>query len=450
MRWLLLLHRWLGLAGGALLVVWCLSGFVMIYARYPALSESSRLARLEPISWQPIAADLSVALSERSRIESVAGRLVLLGRNGAVDLASGRALGRISPDSARLVAQRYSPRSTPRLLGLVESDQWTVSEAFAEARPLYRFALGDAARSELYVSSVSGQAVQLTTRAQRFWAWLGPIPHWLYLHQLRSHPVLWMRVVVATSLLGSFLTLTGLSLSAWSLARFGWRAALRPRSARAWHHASGVCFGSFALSWVVSGLLSVEPWGLFESQRLDLATMRGVQPAAEVALRGLRALPDALARSSDVSVAFTPLAGEVFFVGTRRDGRRERLCADGQRCPLRDADLRQLAARVAPGAAFVPLLAPDEYLGAEHGDGQFPMYRLRSGEHDVYLDGVSAEVALQSNRGSRASRAVASVHRLEISGWLSRRPLWDVLVLALLAGVSGSFLTGIWLGYFKR
>ena len=49
-RLLFLLHRYLGIAVGALMAVWCLSGVVMMYVTYPSLDENTRLQHLAPIS----------------------------------------------------------------------------------------------------------------------------------------------------------------------------------------------------------------------------------------------------------------------------------------------------------------------------------------------------------------------------------------------------------------
>ena len=68
--------------------------------------------------------------------------------------------------------------------------------------------------------------VQLTTRFQRFWGWLGAVPHWLYPTILRQDGALWSQVVICTSLIGCFLTVTGLWVG---IARL--RRRFRPRRA---------------------------------------------------------------------------------------------------------------------------------------------------------------------------------------------------------------------------
>ena len=50
-RWLFLLHRYLGIGVGALMVMWCVSGVVMMYVAYPQLDEEGRLRHLAPIAW---------------------------------------------------------------------------------------------------------------------------------------------------------------------------------------------------------------------------------------------------------------------------------------------------------------------------------------------------------------------------------------------------------------
>ena len=45
-RLLILVHRYLGIALGLLVVLWCLSAIVMMYVQFPDLSEQEYLAGL--------------------------------------------------------------------------------------------------------------------------------------------------------------------------------------------------------------------------------------------------------------------------------------------------------------------------------------------------------------------------------------------------------------------
>src|SRR5450631_2555981 len=203
-RWILLLHRYLGIAVGALMVMWCLSGVVMMYVSYPQLSENVRLKHLEPIAWHDCCKipDTLRADAHFSSIwiEMLAGRPVLFLREDSrpIDLLTGAWIENLSADQAAEVAKRFATSrspAAPHLLGLVDRDQWTVAGDFNAARPMFRFGLGDEAGTELYVSGLSGRAVQMTTARERFWNWLGAVPHWLYFTELRRHAGAWSQVM---------------------------------------------------------------------------------------------------------------------------------------------------------------------------------------------------------------------------------------------------------------
>src|SRR5262249_19723063 len=116
--------------------------------------------------------------------------------------------------AARTAAVFFAERSTSSTEMRVDSiqyDQWTVG-GFRGGRALWRGALSAAAETELYVSSHTGKVIQKTTQSTRFWGWLGAVPHWLYPTVLRHDPQLWTQVVIWTSVVGTFLTVTGLYL----------------------------------------------------------------------------------------------------------------------------------------------------------------------------------------------------------------------------------------------
>src|SRR5580704_19192231 len=94
-RSILLLHRYLGIAVGALMVMWCLSGVVMMYVGYPALGESVRLAHLQPMAWRDccnVADTLRAGFSPRHlSIEMLNGKPVLFSGEDSrpIDLSTG-------------------------------------------------------------------------------------------------------------------------------------------------------------------------------------------------------------------------------------------------------------------------------------------------------------------------------------------------------------------------
>jgi hypothetical protein len=49
---MVVLHRYLGVAVGLLMVMWFVSGIVMMYVGLPDVTEDERARTLEPIAWQ--------------------------------------------------------------------------------------------------------------------------------------------------------------------------------------------------------------------------------------------------------------------------------------------------------------------------------------------------------------------------------------------------------------
>src|SRR5262249_37845481 len=214
-RALVVLHRYLGVAVGLLMALWFVSGIVMMYVGFPRLTEAERLRTLSPVPWQAccrfgeeLPADDQPIV--RAQVESHLGepalRLRRVGaRDGLIDLARG-AFVAVDAETARRIALAAGPRSDEREAAIVAqeevaTDQWTVGRYFRD-RPLHRFDFDDPARTSLYVASTSGQVVLVTTATQRFWNWLGTIPHWLYFTSLRNDVALWSQVVIWASIVG--------------------------------------------------------------------------------------------------------------------------------------------------------------------------------------------------------------------------------------------------------
>jgi hypothetical protein len=475
-RWLLLLHRYLGIGVGLLMVMWCLSGVVMMYVSYPALAEAARIQRLAPIDWDGCCR-LPEALRTHPRplagaqIEMLAGHpaLRLEEQSQPIDLSTGSTIGEVSVAQATQVAKDFlgaahsgavSTRAGPRLLGLIDHDQWTVSGEFRRQRPLYRFALGDAAGTQLYISSVSGRAVQVTTSRERFWNWLGAVPHWLYFTELRRNAAAWSQVVIYTSLLGCFLTTIGLYLGVRQL-------LLQPRGRwspyvgfNLWHHVAGLVFGVFALTWVASGLLSMNPWGWLEGEGAEAEStiIHGSKLSTADLSNALQILSEA--RPKAVTMKAAPLNDRLFFVARAPGGETVRLDAAGSPAALNTADLAFLAratGRAAGGvaggaatAALELLQHEDDFYFSHHRQiATLPVYRqIAATGTRYYFDSVSGMLVAKQDSHAQAYRWLhEGLHRLDFAAALRSRPRWDALVLALMAGVTLVCMTGAYLGF---
>jgi hypothetical protein len=144
------------------------------------------------------------------------------------------------------------PGADRRPAETIDYDQWTVSGEFDSDRPLMRIALGDSAGTEIYVSAKSGLAVLTTTQNARLLNYVGSIPHWLYLTELRHHRHVWTVLMRALSLLGTIGAALGVLIG---VIRLG--AGSSYSGLQRWHHILGLILAPFILSWIFSGFLSM-------------------------------------------------------------------------------------------------------------------------------------------------------------------------------------------------
>jgi hypothetical protein len=273
MRALTLLHRWLAVPLAPLFAMWFASGIVMHLVPYPALSEAERVAGLAPIAIDRVTHGPRDAAAA-SGIADAARITLLQGADGPIYVVSGSgSLAALHADDlkpadvragelALAIATAHARRRGLDAAGatLVDSmrrDQWTVAGDLDPHRPLWRIALHDAAGTELYVSSVTGEVVRDTTRRERWWGYAGSVAHWLYPVALRAHPRAWTVTVWVVSALASIAAIAGLALG---VAMLGARRGGLTMSGRwhAWHHALGLLSAAFVLAWMVTGWLSVD------------------------------------------------------------------------------------------------------------------------------------------------------------------------------------------------
>jgi len=464
-RWLILGHRWLGIATGLFLAAWVLSGLVMLYVAFPALTEAERLSRLAPIAWDRVLLGPDAALA-RAGLAAEPGGLSLSMRAGTpvyqvttrdgarhpVSAETGAALGPIDAAAAR------APFGAGATVRAVTRDQWTVRDRYDPVRPFHVVALNDAAGTELYVSARTGAVVLDTTRRERLWNWLGAIPHWLYPTPLRARAELWRDAVLWVSGLATAGVLSGLALGIWRLRlrRPYASGAVTPyRGLARWHHLLGTLGGLSLLSFVASGWLSMNPNHWF-SPRTPPAALREAYagPPAPIAREALDALAlddltlDALARPGIVEVRFT-----------RVDGRNVQIAADarGHRAVApapTEATLRAAAARALPEArlaAAETLTAYDAYWYPHHDTRPLPVLRLRFDDPAATWLHVDPETGALLDRLDASGRLqrwlFEAPHRLDFGNLFQARPAWDA-VMWLLNGLGAAIaLSGVVLGW---
>lgn len=495
-RLIYLIHRWTGIGMCALMALWFVSGVVMLFVGYPKLTPAERLAALPPLPLSPplpqslslpagagccveparaVALSAAPAAVQTLTLTSIGGRPQYLllegdGRYTTVDAVSGARAYRADPGgppgaagtpAALAAAAMFKPGVGAHYAGLIAEDRWTHSRALNPHRPLHVVDLDDDASTRVYVSSATGQVVLDAPRAERYWNFVGAWLHWLYMVRQQHTDPLWSWTLIGLSAVGVLSAATGLVNGVWR-----WRFVGRYRSGQRtpyresymrWHHLLGLTFGVVLCTWVFSGLMSMNPLGIFSARgaRPNALAMQGGSPAS---LRLPQTVAQVLTRLRAESFAPRELEWKVFdgvpFILARDGGNDTRIVIAGQgrdgmrvlpfwpRAALERAATRLLPDRV---ASFEMLSRHDaQYYAREdasmYGGAERRLPALRAVFADreatwVYLDPGSGQIALSVDQTQRLGRWLFNfLHSWDLPVLLA--PAWprDMALVALSIG----------------
>lgn len=356
-RWILLGHRWLGIGTCLLFFLWFLSGVVMMYVGHPKLTWQERLEHLPPLeASQPLLspadafqrAGIQGTVTDLRLANARAGQPVYIARIRpdtrpapdapqpdprlvALDARTGALLPPTDPATALASAQAYleqaglshpsssgtppaaSPRQPspataqdtpgkPLYQGVTVEDAHTHSAAMDLHRPLHKVLLPDAEQTLLYISGTTGEVVRDAPRLERGFNYLGAWLHWLYL--FRDTAIDWTDLIIWLSVIGTVATLSGFlsGIIRWRFSRpyrSGSRSPFAPGALR-WHHILGLVFALTTFTWIFSGLMSMNPWDIFEADDSIIDARRISSP--DIQLSHATATPQALLASATMPV----------------------------------------------------------------------------------------------------------------------------------------------------
>lgn len=465
---IVLLHRWLGIACCLLFAMWFATGIVMHFVPFPALTEAERFAGLAPVDLGAVRMTAGAAVQASGVADATRVRLlqrpdgpvfVVEGpsRLDAVRAAHGGPAAVAASQQALAIARDHAerrglPAVRAEVVALADHDQWSVPNGFDRHRPLFRIALGDAAGTEIYVSSVTGDVVLDTTRRERGWTYVGSVSHWIYPTVLRSHWAVWDRVVWWVSLLALTVAMLGAVLGVARIRRRGNRAVSPYRGWHALHHLLGLAATSFVLSWSFSGWLSMDHGRLFS---------RGEPTPAQAAV--LNAAPD-WTSAPDVAgeQPRLPLAREIeWFAFDGAVYRRDRVTLTNQVLigavgPPRDQrggaldlpELQGLARRLDPDCDAPARLAGDDDYPIRASVPETPVYRIRCGRIWFDISAADGRLLQWLDPSRRAYRWLyQALHTLDFPA-LAARPFLREVVIVGLCGLGLAFsVTGIVIGW---
>ena len=307
--------------------------------------------------------------------------------------------------------------------------------------------------------------LQQTRGSERAWNYIGAVAHWIYPTILRQHWALWDQLVWLLSLFGVITVGAGLGIG---VVRFRQaRQSLRKRALSPfsgwlrWHHLLGLISGVIVFTWMFSGWLSMDHGRLFSNpdptakqiqdfqgvslkhiaEDMTVSALRTIGAARELEFLAVNGQPLVLVKTTDTELhAFTS---------------DERSIGFDPFILTRDVII-QAVQRAWPGLGVqqVQQISVDDMYGHLR-EGSFPKDTLRVLLDDpaqtwVHIDLQTGLIVSVMDESRRTYRWLFNgLHSLDFPGLVEQRPLWDVLILALLALGFLFSLTGVVVGWKK-
>ena len=464
-----------------LFLLWFTSGAILMYWDYPSVSAADRLRREPPLDASRIVISPAQAYDplqinqppDEIRLITFDGRPAYEFFLGAdqwkVYADTGQEQSEFPPDLTLRVAAAWTAQSagTAKIEDNTEEDQWTVDGQFQDLRPMRKYSWPDG--EQVYVSTVTGDVVQYTTRASRMGAYFGAIPHWLYFTPLRKHGEEWSRVVIWASGLATVTAILGIATGIWMYSpsrhfRHGGSLSSIPYTGqKRWHLILGLIFGPLACSWAFSGMLSMDPF-----PRLQSGNSNGTETRLAGSLRGspiqlkafdvkpsMEALQQAGSNLEVKELELIGFAGEPYYLATANP--RQTVLIPVRGAPALEFDRAKIievlrnAARPAELGQVRLVTEYESYYLDRHNRLPLPVlfFQLNDEDHSMcYVDPKTARIVRSYNYHSRWNRWLYhGLHSIDLPWLYKYRPAWDIVVLLLLAGGSALSLTSLLLAW---
>ena len=495
-KYVFLSHRYLGIFLAPFILLWSISGIVMMYVAYPKLTESERLHMLPPLGgfeccdqrFLERIEHLDVAKFSLERLEgSVVARMkTTTNEYVTFQLSTSRSLIPIDEARAREIfkdnfsksfessnknieinneknKRKYKGENKEeeiekyeKILNIekIERDQWTVYSSYNRHRPLYKIILGDDEGREVYISSISGKIVQQTTSFQRNWSWIGTVTHWLYPTALRQYTQLWYWLVVGLSIASLIAVISGVWIGLKQLKKRKSKPLSPYKGMRLLHHWGGVFIALILFLFLLSGFLSMNPLGLFQSKHYSITHTLGKKVEPRAVIDSLQHyLPDQF-DSELVQLSLAGWNNEVYWIGKYRNGHIIRYDKHFKQYSISRSEL--IAAGVALGGPQVSqmlLSVEDDYYFSHKNIIELPVWKMTTnnqaaGEVLFYLSPITGEMIKSVDSQGRLYRWLFNaLHRWDFSSTTRQRPISDFLLVPFMALLVIFSLTGCYLGW---
>lgn len=468
----LTIHRILGTLLSVVFLMWFLTGMVMLFhGSFPSADKTTKLDLLSQTEEEFPALD-SLTRGEsftHMNLSRYIGRTTFeFSTADSVFVctpAGVRVSQKIKAEELDKICQRWCAAPVAQCDTLHDLNQWVPFGSYREELPILKYTFQDAEKHHLYVGSSTGHVLQFTTREQRVWAWLGPIPHWIYFTWLRSDRDLWMQTVSWMSGIGCLMVLSGMwtGVTVWIRTRKKQQKKFSPYKKKwyHWHYVTGVVFGLFCLSYCFSGMMSLVklPPAFISHATLDFDPKKTIDDtAAQLYMLDYRKVLES--QPEAVQLTWNHLGRIPFYTVLRKDG--STVNYDARSTSLKELNLSENEITEVVKDAYlqhgIEIDSKAEtqnhqelYYSRVKGTGKdvLPVVKVSVNDADngvFYINPSNGSVRYVDTTGRWSYWLYRGLHKLRVPGIMEFEWLRIFLSLLILAGGTAVSASGVVLG----
>ncbi len=468
LRYIYKIHHYLGTFFFGMFSIWFLSGFVMMYRSFPFLSQKDRIERNEIIPQQgdllphptSVLSDHEQGNSNTLRINTILGKPVyhLITNDGEFQsrFAHTKETVKINESLAIQIARNFTGiKSNAEAFILTKVDQWIPRPKYIKHLPVYKVVFSDSDGTFVHISSKTGEVISCTSRSDRVWAWLGAIPHWIYLKEIRIHKTLWSQICIWLSAFGFIMSLSGIITG---IARYRKKPNAKfKRFKNKWynvHYYTGLTFGLFVCTWIFSGFMSMSPfkwsYDFTLSEQETLIWGGRCNSLESITDEEWANFQQYIQTNAIKETHFSTFSGKLFLAHFTSNTAKS-ICLSHLRYQPSKTDLSKqikLLNTSDPVVGIELLKTYDHYYYDRHNNKKLPVFKATTNDRiTYYIDPSNGKVLLRSDLTNKLERWLYhGLHSLDFRFLTNNRPLWDIVMILLLLGGTAVCVTATGLG----
>ena len=463
-------HKYTGIIISGFFLMWFVTGVILIYHPYPKLSEREYNSMKETL---PSSLPELAYMQERIDGEPESIRIRQFQGQTLMDIKTEKGKYQLTTDTlndikpidfkcVEKVARQWTDAPVIKVDTLHQRRQWVLYTKYEKELPIYKFHFEDKDKTQLFISGRTADVQQLTTAKTRFWAYIGAIPHKLYIPAIRKDVDRWKAFIVTGASVCLAAALTGFVYGLYIFLRRKrvkgeWGNPYRKRWQRI-HFSFGLIFGIFLIWWAISGIFSmsrVPQWIIrteapftFDKTRLwgkNLLPMDNYRLSFNKLKETYPQLKEiSLARFADIPV-YVVIEGE-----NKRyvDASTEQVKILHIPQKTIEEGFSKMYGEDTPVKVSI-LNEYDNYYVNLRSTYTLPVYKVEVGNNDEELYYISPEDGYIKylNKNKKADKWLFSaIHYLNLPWLISRPWLWTVCIWILCSGCAVVCLSGVVLG----